>query len=117
MEGATALATLASGGKRPQHHFITRIEDVTGVVRFERQPKVSQAITANAARQAAGLFTPFGPSRCYSGSTGSDRDAWLFRIGPSGATAIWIGFDEPKKICADSTLSKMLHGLAEGLAK
>ena len=37
-------------------------------------------------------------TRNFTGATGSERDAWTLRLGPSGATAIWIGFDKPTAI-------------------
>mgnify|MGYP001943080591 CR=1 FL=1 len=116
-ECATALATLASDGKRPNPHLITKLTNAKGEVLYSRNAEPSQAITANAARKACELFTSVGSSRYYYGSTGSDRDAWILRIGPSGATAIWIGYDEPARITTDKALDAMLEKLGKQLAE
>jgi len=116
-ECATGVATLASDGKRPTPHFITRLMNATGETLYSRNPEASQAISANAARKARELFDTHGSSRCYHGTTGSDRDAWLLRVGPSGATAIWIGFDEPARITTDKGLNALLDKLAESLGE
>lgn len=116
-ECATAVATLASQGARPVPHFITRLTNSEGEVLFEREAKTSPAISANAAQKARSLFTASGSSRYFSGTTGSDRDAWLLRIGPSGSTVIWIGFDEPAKIASDAATNKLLKDLAVTLSR
>ncbi|BCX50310.1 penicillin-binding protein 1A [Haloferula helveola] len=117
METAVGLATLANGGKRPNPHFVTRITDAAGETLFTRKPEVSQAITKHAADQAKALFRTIGGSRCYNGSTGSDRDAWMLRIGPSGSTVVWIGFDNPAPITSDAKLESVLVDLENRLGK
>jgi membrane carboxypeptidase/penicillin-binding protein len=54
-------------------------------------------------------------TRCFTGATGSERDAWTLRLGPSGSTAIWIGFDEPKKIADEIRLKALLDEFVERL--
>lgn len=116
-ECATALATLAGSGSRPVPHFISRLTNASGEVLFERETQTSPAITANAARKACELFDESGAIRTFSGTTGSDRDAWLLRIGPTGSTAIWVGFDEPTRIASDAALEKFLDRLIASLGK
>lgn len=115
MEVATALATLANAGKRPQPFCITRVTDAAGNELYTRKPELSQAISASAADDACALFDTAGSSRCFTGQTGSERDAWLLRIGPSGSTVIWLGFDEPAAITTDRDLSRLLDTLAKRL--
>jgi penicillin-binding protein 1A len=117
MEAATALATLANRGQRPKTHFITRITDTTGTVLYRFDPENSQAIGSHAAGEALDLLEPIGSSRCLSGHTGSERDAWLLRVGPTGSTAVWIGFDEPAVIAPPSDLQRLLDLLAKRLGR
>jgi len=117
MEAATALATLANRGQRPKTHFITRITDTAGTVLYRFDPENSQAISAHAAGEALDLLEPIGSSRCLSGHTGSERDAWLLRVGPTGSTAVWIGFDEPAVIAPPSDLQRLLDLLAKRLGR
>ena len=115
MEAATALATLANGGKRPEPYCISRITDSAGEILYEKSPDLSQAITTAAADEASAIFDRVGMSQCYHGHTGSERDAWLLRIGPGGSTAIWMGFDEPEKISAEAPLRRTLDKLGQAL--
>ncbi len=117
MEVATALATLSNQGQRPDPFFITRVTDAAGETLYQRSSGLSQAITAAAADEAIELFSEVGMSRCYDGHTGSERDAWLLRVGPGGSTAVWLGFDEPAKICEQRQLRSMLDRLSNRLGK
>lgn len=117
METATALATLAHRGRRPDPHFITRILAPDGTELFRREPTTSQAITAHAAEQALGLFRSVGTSQCFRGTTGSKHDAWILRVGPTGATAIWFGFDQSRRIADSKRLETLLDRVATSLAQ
>ncbi len=114
-EAATGLATLANGGKRPVPHFIERVTDASGAELYRRKPETSQAVSRHAAAQASELFKPVGSGRCFHGFTGSERDAWMLRIGPSGSTAVWIGFDDPADIGSDARLESLLKDLESRL--
>ncbi|GAA5482990.1 transglycosylase domain-containing protein [Haloferula sargassicola] len=117
MEAAVALATLSNDGKRPTPYLISRITNAAGETLFQRKPDLSQAITTAAANEALELFDEVGMSRCFEGQTGSERDAWLLRVGPGGSTSIWLGFDEPTKICEDGRLRKVLDSLGQRLGE
>jgi len=116
LETATALATLAHEGKRPEPYLIRSITDAEGEVLFRADPELFQAIRPSAAREATELFEPAGASRCYDGLTGSGRDAWLLRLGPSGSTAIWLGLDDPARIAPDPRIQQLLTTLTQSLA-
>ncbi|MCH7225220.1 transglycosylase domain-containing protein [Haloferula sp. A504] len=114
-ETATALATLANGGKRPVPYFVSLVTDADGKELYRRKPDLSQAVTRHAATNALELFHDRGSGRCFQGFTGSERDAWLLRVGPSGSTAIWIGFDDPAPIASGARVKKLLDELASRL--
>ncbi|MBB5351759.1 penicillin-binding protein 1A [Haloferula luteola] len=116
MEAAVALTTLANRGKRPSPFLVSRISNPSGEVLYTREADLSQAITPAAAQEATSLFESVGVSRCFEGHTGSERDAWLFRIGPGGSTAIWLGFDTPEKIAEPAPLRALLDRLGERLS-
>lgn len=115
MELATALATLASGGKRPQAHLIQQVSDTDGTVLFRRQPSLSQAITRHAADEATSLLESTSGTRTFTGATGSGRDAWILRVGPTGSTIIWLGFDNPQRISSNTQIDLILEDLVKRL--
>lgn len=115
IELATALATLANGGKRPSPQLITRITDAQDQVLYQSQAKLSQAITRAAADSATKLFTESGAIRSFTGATGSGRDAWLLRLGPQGSTVIWLGLDQPARIAPKAQLHQLLDQLSARL--
>lgn len=108
MEMATGLSTLGNQGKRPQPFFITEIRDADGDTLYTRKPDLSQAISPAAATDAASVLQRRAGTRCFTGATGSERDAWTLRLGPKGATAIWIGFDQPTVIAPEPRLKALL---------
>ena len=56
-----------------------------------------------------------GGTRCFTGATGSERDAWTLRLGPGGATAIWLGFDKPAVIAPERRLKLLLDEFVKRL--
>jgi membrane carboxypeptidase/penicillin-binding protein len=44
-----------------------------------------------------------------------ERDAWTLRLGPSGSTAIWIGFDKPTAIAREPRLKSLLDEFVKRL--
>lgn len=117
LESATALATLGNKGQRPRPHFIREVRDASGNTIFRAEPSLSPAITAQAAAEALRVFQTRSGSRCFTGFTGSERDAWAMRIGPGGSTIIWIGFDQPQAIASPARLGKLLDDLTDSLVK
>jgi len=115
MEMSVGLATLGNKGKLPKPYFISRIEDTEGKTLFRAKPSVTQALGAPAAADALGVLENRSGTRSFTGATGSERDAWTLRLGPSGSTAIWIGFDEPKRISSEARLNALLDEFVERL--
>lgn len=115
MEMSVGLATLGNKGKKPKPHFISRIEDSEGNVVYRAKTLADRALGEQAAREAVGVLKSRSGTRCFTGATSSERDAWTLRLGPSGSTAIWIGFDEPKKIADEIRLKALLDEFVERL--
>jgi penicillin-binding protein 1A len=115
MEMSVGLATLGNKGRKPKPHFITRIDDSEGNVVYRAKTVADIALGEQAAREAVAVLQSRSGTRCFTGATGSERDAWTLRLGPSGSTAIWIGFDEPKKITDESRLKALLDEFVDRL--
>ena len=79
------------------------------------QPQLPQALSPAAARDATSVLRRRSGTRCFTGATGSERDAWTLRLGPSGATAIWIGFDQPTPIAREPRLNALLDEFVKRL--
>jgi membrane peptidoglycan carboxypeptidase len=117
LETAVALATLATKGKRPSPFIIKEIKDASGRILFTRQPDLVQAISADAASESLRVFSRSGSSLILTGSTHSCTDAWIQRVGPSGATVAWFGFDNPTRIADSKVLDHAMSDLAERLGR
>lgn len=114
-EAAVALATIANKGKRPSPFIILEITDSSGRVLFSRQPDLAKAIRPEAASEALSILTKSGPTLVLPTATHSGSDAWLHRVGPTGATVAWLGFDSPQRIADPDTLAAAMRDLAERL--
>ena len=108
LEMSVGLATLGNQGKRPRPFFIREIRDASGEVIYRAKPDLTQALSAAAAQDATKVLKRSNGTRTFTGATGSERDAWTLRLGPSGATAIWIGFDKPTVIAPEKRLKSLL---------
>ncbi|MEP4076466.1 transglycosylase domain-containing protein [Haloferula sp.] len=115
MELATALATIAADGKRPQDYLVQSVTDTEGTVLFKRQTTRSQAITSSTAKRASDILKQVSGTKTFTGATGSGRDAWLLRVGPTGSTVIWLGFDQPDRIAKSSKIDGILDGIVKRL--
>lgn len=115
LEMSIGLATLGNKGKRAKPFLITDIRDASGEVIYKADPQTTAALSANAALDATSVLRKSGGTRCFTGATGSERDAWTLRLGPSGATAIWIGFDKPTVIAPEPRLKSLLDEFVERL--
>ncbi len=114
-EMATGLATLGNEGKRPKPFIIQEVRNQKGDVLYQAKPDLTQAITRDAALDAVSVLERHSGTRVFTGATASERDAWTLRLGPSGSTAIWIGFDAPKVIAKESRLKALLDEFVERL--
>ena len=108
MEMSVGLATLGNKGKRPKPYLIREIRDASGEVIYTAKPQFTQALSPSAALDATSVLRRSSGTRCFTGATGSERDAWTLRLGPNGATAIWIGFDDPTPIAREARLKSLL---------
>ncbi|MFT4177147.1 MAG: transglycosylase domain-containing protein [Luteolibacter sp.] len=108
MEMSVGLATLGNRGKRPKPYLIREIRDASGELVYQGKPQLTQALSPAAASEATGILIPHAGTRVFTGATGSEREAWTLRLGPGGATAIWIGFDKPAAIAPEKRLKSLL---------
>jgi membrane peptidoglycan carboxypeptidase len=115
LEMAVGLATLGNKGKRPQPYLIREIRDASDEVIYSAKPQLTQALSATAAVDATSVLRRTNGTRCFTGATGSERDAWTLRLGPGGATAIWIGFDKPIAIAREVRLKSLLDEFVQRL--
>ncbi len=115
MEMSVGLATLGNQGKRPKPYFIQEIRDASGEVIYSAKPQLTAALSATAATDATSVLQRSGGTRCFTGATGSERDAWTLRLGPGGATAIWLGFDKPAPIAREPRLKALLDEFVKQL--
>jgi len=109
MEMSVGLATLGNDGKRPRPFFIREIKDANGKVLYTAKSHHTQVLGAHAAQEATSVLKRNHGTRTFTGATGSERDAWTLRLGPSGSTAIWIGFDKPAAIAPAARIKSLLE--------
>ncbi len=114
-EMSVGLATLGNKGRRPKPFLIQEIRDASGELIYSAKPQLTQAISAAAALDATSVLSRKNSTRTFTGATGSERDAWTLRLGPGGATAIWIGFDKPTVIARESRLNSLLDEFVKRL--
>ncbi len=115
LEMSVGLATLGNQGKRPKPYLIREIRDASGEVIYSAKPDLTQALGQSAAIDATSVLKRKNGTRVFTGATGSERDAWTLRLGPGGATAIWIGFDKPAAIAREARLKSLLDEFVERL--
>ena len=115
LELAVGLATLGNQGKRAKPYLIREIRDATGEVIYTAKPALSAALSPAAALDATSVLQRSGGTRCFTGATASERDAWTLRLGPGGATAIWLGFDKPAAIAPEPRLKSLLDEFVKRL--
>ena len=114
-EMSIGLATLGNKGKRPKPFFIREIRDTSGKTLYKAKSHLTQVLSADAAMDATSVLRHSNGTRTFTGATGSERDAWTLRLGPTGATAIWIGFDKPTKIAPEARLDSLLDEFVQRL--
>jgi len=115
MEMSIGLATLGNKGKRPTGYMIREIRDPSNEVIYHAQPELTSALSAQAANEGASILNKTNGTRCFTGATGSEREAWTLRLGPGGATAIWLGFDKPAAIAPEPRLKALLDEFVQRL--
>jgi penicillin-binding protein 1A len=116
-ELATALATLGNDGRRPRPFLVTSIHDRGGRLLYQSAPNLSPALSKDTAREISGLFRKVGSTRVFHGCGPACHDGWILRLGPTGSTAVWIGFDQPRQIAGRDDLDRFLEQLASRLGE
>jgi penicillin-binding protein 1A len=108
LDMASVYATFANGGVHVPPVFVTRIERSDGTVLYEHQHTQSKALEPEVARQVSeilpgvitsGTGTAAAIDRPAGGKTGSSQnnvDAWFCGYTPQLATAVWVGFSQPR---------------------
>nr|WP_052478205.1 transglycosylase domain-containing protein [Kibdelosporangium sp. MJ126-NF4]CEL16735.1 Multimodular transpeptidase-transglycosylase [Kibdelosporangium sp. MJ126-NF4]CTQ92036.1 Multimodular transpeptidase-transglycosylase (EC 2.4.1.129) (EC 3.4.-.-) [Kibdelosporangium sp. MJ126-NF4] len=101
---ARAYATLAADGVRTNAHFVNRVEDIEGHVRYNAKLSLAQAIAPKIAGMVtSSLFsTPLAngqsavirPGTRSYGDEGATAKAWMTGYTKDIATAVWIGADK-----------------------
>jgi len=99
---------LGNQGKRAHPYLIREIKDPKGEILYTAKPDVFKVLSPGAAQEASTVLEKRAGTRCFTGATGSERDAWTLRLGPKGATAIWVGFDKPTVITKEPRLKALL---------
>lgn len=112
---ATGLATLGNRGKRPELHLIREIRNSNGQILYKVEPSFIFAVKHDAAIDGLSILPKYNGTRSFTGATASERDAWVLRLGPSGSTAIWLGFDQPRRITSDKRLKSLLDEFVKRL--
>lgn len=120
LELTRAFATIANQGQKTEPLAITRIEDREGRVLVETQPQTQQVVSRENAfiltHMMEKVFAPGGTAsrvskqlrRPVAGKTGTtDYDAWLAGFTPQLAAAVWVGYDDNRKLddVADARLA------------
>ncbi len=117
LEMSIGLATLGNRGKRPEPIFIREIRNAASEKIYQMKPFLNAALSSQAADEALSVLKSSNSTRNFVGATGSERDAWMMRLGPSGATAVWIGFDQPRAIAKEKRLNSLLDEFVTRLGK
>lgn len=116
-EMANAYSTIATYGKQIEGYTIERIENSAGEVLYEKRKEPKQILNEQSAFLLTDLLTGmFDPalngytqvtgtaiadkiSHPFAGKSGStDYDSWMVGFSPSLTTAIWVGYDDHKKL-------------------
>ncbi len=119
IEMASAYTAFATLGTRAAPIGILRVEDAQGNILWEPQPRRERIIDEehawlatnlleevvnngtgwNAVRNLGGFRHPAGGK---TGTTNDGTDVWFIGFTSELAAAVWIGFDQPKKIKTNS---------------
>lgn len=135
---AGAYSLFANGGKRVIPTFITKVEDYSGHVIYQKE-QVSKKVLDPAkafvmTEMMTGVFDPKlngyatvtgstitkDLTRPYAGKSGStETDSWMIGFTPQLVTAVWAGYDagKPLELTTDKTYAKNVwaHFMEEAL--
>ncbi len=110
MELATVYASLASGGRRPEPHFLEGVLDATGEPVRGPAPRAPEqvvspetaylvisllrGVVANGTAEAAGrVYGVRDPVAGKTGTSNDRRDSWFAGGSPERTSLVWVGYD------------------------
>ncbi len=129
IEMVNAYSILASGGKKVQPVFITKVENHKGEVLYEQKKETEQILdpdqafvmtemltgvfdeTLNGYTKVTGSTIAKQLTRPYAGKSGSTAtDSWIIGYTPQLVSGVWTGYDQSKKIekPAEKTYAKKI---------
>lgn len=101
---AHAYATLAADGVRTSPHFVSRVEDIAGTVRYNAKLSLVQAVAPKIAAMVTSSLQPVAlptgqtavirPGTRTYGDEGATAKVWMTGYTGGIATAVWIGADK-----------------------
>lgn len=107
MEMTGAVATIASGGVRPDVHGIAEIRDTTGTVLYRQQAEAAapvieasavariQDVMSEVVRSGTGKAAALGrPAAGKTGTSQDYRDAWFVGFTGHLVAGVWLGNDD-----------------------
>ena len=119
MEMASAYTSFATLGMQAAPVAILRVEDADGNIVWRPQVRRTRVLdverawlltnvltwvvdrgTATGAVRVRGGFRP--PAGGKTGTTNDGTDVWFVGFTPEMVTAVWVGFDQPRKIKANA---------------
>lgn len=114
LEMVAAYTGFANGGVRVKPRLVRRVEDAQGKVLYQAPVERVAAISPEVAFLATSLMRdvvdhgtgyrvrdslPWNvPAAGKTGTTNESADAWFVGYTPDVAAAVWMGFDQPKRI-------------------
>ncbi len=108
LDMASAYATFAARGTYAEPYGIARIRDRKGKVVYEHKAETKRVFSEDEAgvinrplqrvvREGTGRAAAIGrPVVAKTGTTQDNLDAWMVGATPDFATAVWVGYPQPK---------------------
>ncbi|MBW3534906.1 MAG: PBP1A family penicillin-binding protein [Gemmatimonadetes bacterium] len=115
LQVASAYTVFATLGTRASPRLVTRVVDETGRELWRTAPATEPVMDPGIAfivtdmmrdvvdrgtGQAARRWGFRGPLAGKTGTTDDGRDAWFVGLTPEMVAAVWLGFDQPRRIVA-----------------
>jgi penicillin-binding protein 1A len=112
LEMASAYATFAARGMYAEPYGIATIVDRKGKVIYEHKVQTKRVFSEDevgvinnplqrVVREGTGRAAAFGrPVAAKTGTTQDNLDAWMVGSTPDVATAVWVGFADPKPMAS-----------------
>jgi penicillin-binding protein 1A len=109
LELTAAFVPFASGGRRPEVHFVTRVVTDAGEVLYDHRPSngpmvaraeiigMMNAMMTETLKEGTGRNAAFGwPAAGKTGTSQNSRDAWFVGYTANLTTGVWFGNDDGK---------------------